>query len=185
MNSILLKTMGGDNIQRSFLKFKLPDAEDRGYGDGRIPFAGIPAGPEENTYRRSTPRKTAMVLCYPGLEQPSGIRRDSWKTSLTYTDDKQQYISLDITNLVKKLVHQVVENYGLMVKDAYELSGYTEYLCFRLRQWHLKKCVRRSRFPYVNNSGLEDYWSYHSQDAGRAGEVHVNDYNGNLILIRE
>jgi len=35
---------------------------------------------------------------------------------------------------------------------------------------------------FVNNAGLEDYWSYHSQSAGRAGTGSVNDYSGNLVF---
>ena len=42
----------------------------------------------------------------------------------------------------------------------------------------------RIDITYANYSGLEDFWNYHSQDAGRAGTVHVNDFNGNLILER-
>ncbi len=38
-------------------------------------------------------------------------------------------------------------------------------------------------FTYVNNTGLEDYWTYHSQDAGRAGTGYINDYNGGLTFI--
>ncbi len=37
----------------------------------------------------------------------------------------------------------------------------------------------------MNYSGLEDYWTYHSQEVGRAGTVHVNDYNGNLIMVHD
>lgn len=35
---------------------------------------------------------------------------------------------------------------------------------------------------YVNATGLEDTWTYHSQSVGRAGTISVNDYNGNLVL---
>lgn len=35
---------------------------------------------------------------------------------------------------------------------------------------------------YVNSTGLENTWTYHSQSVGRAGTVSVNDYNGNLVL---
>ena len=38
---------------------------------------------------------------------------------------------------------------------------------------------------YVNYSGLESFWTYHSQSAGRAGTIHINDYTGNLILEHE
>lgn len=36
---------------------------------------------------------------------------------------------------------------------------------------------------YVNNSGLESYWTYHSQDVRRAGTGYTNDYNGNVIFV--
>ncbi|HPG58609.1 MAG TPA: DNRLRE domain-containing protein, partial [Candidatus Wallbacteria bacterium] len=36
---------------------------------------------------------------------------------------------------------------------------------------------------YRNTIGLEDYWTYHSQSAGRAGSGHVNDYTGNLVFV--
>ena len=35
---------------------------------------------------------------------------------------------------------------------------------------------------YVNQTGLQEFWSYHQQSAGRAGTGHVNDYTGNLTL---
>ena len=37
----------------------------------------------------------------------------------------------------------------------------------------------------MNYSGLEGFWTYHSQSAGRAGTIHINDYTGNLILEHE
>lgn len=38
---------------------------------------------------------------------------------------------------------------------------------------------------YVNNSGLEGYWTYHSQDVVRAGTSYVNDYTRNLVFIEQ
>jgi RHS repeat-associated protein len=38
---------------------------------------------------------------------------------------------------------------------------------------------------YINNCGLEGYWSYRSQDVGRAGTGHVNEYTGNLVFIHD
>ncbi|MBS6475687.1 MAG: RHS repeat protein, partial [Clostridiales bacterium] len=35
---------------------------------------------------------------------------------------------------------------------------------------------------YRNNKGLESYWTYHGQSAGRAGVGQVNDYTGNLVF---
>lgn len=36
---------------------------------------------------------------------------------------------------------------------------------------------------YINGTGIEDYWTYHSQSVGRAGTISINDHNGNLTLI--
>lgn len=36
---------------------------------------------------------------------------------------------------------------------------------------------------YIDNSGLRDYLSYHTQDIGRAGTAYTNDSSGNLILL--
>ena len=35
---------------------------------------------------------------------------------------------------------------------------------------------------YIDNSGIENYWTYNSQDVDRAGTGYVNDYNGNLVF---
>ena len=181
-DSMLLKTMGGDNIQRSFLKFKLPT----------LKIGDMVTGACLSLVSLQDQKKTHTVEVHR-VKQPWSSATLDWNNrpvydeliedQLTYTDDKQQYISLDITNLVKSW-YIGGENYGLMVKDAYELSGYTEYLASDCDN-AFKEMRPQIRISYVNNSGLEDYWSYHSQDAGRAGEVHVNDYNGNLILIRD
>ena len=37
---------------------------------------------------------------------------------------------------------------------------------------------------YRNTSGLEDYWDYTSLSAGRAGTAYVNNYSGNLTVVR-
>ncbi len=36
---------------------------------------------------------------------------------------------------------------------------------------------------YVEQSGLNDYWTYHSHSAGNAGVGYVNDYTGNLTFV--
>ena len=38
-------------------------------------------------------------------------------------------------------------------------------------------------FYYRNVNGLEDYQSFHEQQAGRAGCGYTNDFNGNLVWI--
>lgn len=36
---------------------------------------------------------------------------------------------------------------------------------------------------YVNNTGVEDYWTYKTVDLGRSGSVLVSDYNGSLTYV--
>ena len=38
---------------------------------------------------------------------------------------------------------------------------------------------------YRNQTGIEDYQTYHTQSIGRAGTVYTNDYNGNLVLTHQ
>ena len=35
---------------------------------------------------------------------------------------------------------------------------------------------------YVNNKGLEDRWTYHTQSLGAAGTSYVNDFSGSLVI---
>ena len=117
--SMLLKTMGGDNIQRSFLKFKLPTLK---IGD-MVTSACL------SLVSLQDQKKTHTVEVHR-VKQPWSSTTLDWNNrpvydeliedQLTYTDDKQQYISLDITNLVKSW-YIGGENYGLMVKDAFTI----------------------------------------------------------------
>ena len=40
-------------------------------------------------------------------------------------------------------------------------------------------------FYYRNTSGIEDYWSYHEQSAGRAGTGYTNDFTGNQVFVHD
>ncbi|SHH28624.1 DNRLRE domain-containing protein [Clostridium grantii] len=89
-----------------------------------------------------------------------------------------QYFSWDVTAMVKEW-HSTGTNYGYMLKNHDESTGYTEY---RSSDTTIPEARPQIVISYVNNSGLEDYWTYHSQTVGRAGTGFVNDYNGNLIF---
>ncbi len=38
---------------------------------------------------------------------------------------------------------------------------------------------------YVNNSGVEDYWTYQTVDLGRSGCAYIGDYNGTFTYIHD
>ncbi len=101
------------------------------------------------------------------------------------TSDTRKDNRFDITSIVKDW-YTNGKNYGVMIKeekeanvttgtDAYFYSANTSgtYINYR------PKII----IAYRNQTGIEEYLSYHHQSVGRAGEVYTNDYNGNLTLI--
>ena len=100
-----------------------------------------------------------------------------------YQTDEADQQGFDITNLVKDW-YMNGKNYGLMVKDHTETGHYTEYASADIHE-DFASLRPHILIRYVNYSGLESFWTYHSQSAGRAGTIHINDYTGNLILEHE
>jgi RHS repeat-associated protein len=94
-------------------------------------------------------------------------------------DTGDKWYSFDITSIAKDWYSQEI-NKGLMLKGKSETVGVTEFLSSDYSD-SLGRPVVWIR--YVDFAGLEDYWTYHSQDVARAGTGYINDYNGNLIFI--
>ena len=119
------------------------------------------------------PSYNSTILDYNTISRTNGVTR-SW----------------DITTAVKKWYDGRLDyNNGLLLKAAVE-SGtdnqrracaayYSEVYSGTAAQ---KPAIE---ITYRNQLGLEDYWSYLSFGAGRAGTVSVNNYTGNLVLVRD
>lgn len=180
--SIILKTMGGDEVQRSFIRFELPEMKT---GDMVVSARLVLVSLAEDNKERTV--EVHKVLHAWNSNSINWYNKPLYSETIEdlccYKGDKQKYITMDITRMVKDW-YQNGGNYGLMLKDDYELSGYTKFLSSDCDNGY-QDMRPRIDISYVNYSGLEDYWTYHSQDAGRAGTVHVNDYNGNLIMIHD
>lgn len=180
--STILKTMGGDEIQRSFIRFELPEIKS---GDMVVNAKLVLVSLAQDNAERTV--EVHRVLHAWNSNSINWYNKPLYSETIEdlcrYKGDKQKYITMDITRMVKDW-YQNGGNYGLMLKDDYELSGYTEFLSSDCDNGY-QNMRPRIDISYVNYSGLEDYWSYHSQDVGRAGTVHVNDYNGNLIMIHD
>ena len=180
--SILLKTMGGDEVQRSFVRFELPEIET---GDmvinARLVLVSLAEDGKERTVEVHKVLQAWNSDSINWYNKP--LYSETVEDLCRYTGKQQRYVTLDITRMVKDW-YQNGGNYGLMFKDQMELSGYTEFLSSDCDSGY-EDMRPRIDISYVNYSGLEDYWTYHSQDVGRAGTVHVNDYNGNLILVHD
>ncbi|HJV17610.1 MAG TPA: DNRLRE domain-containing protein, partial [Bacillales bacterium] len=89
----------------------------------------------------------------------------------------------DITNIAKQW-YTSQQNYGLMLKANDESGNYTEFYSSDVSGTYAGYRPI-AIFDYLNNTGLEDYWTYHSQDVGRAGTGYVNDYSGNLVFTHD
>lgn len=96
-----------------------------------------------------------------------------------------KYYTWDITQTVDKWF---MENtcYGIMLKTPDNFMR--EYA--RASFWSSANTADKPSRPviditYINMVGLEDYWTYHSQNAGLAGNGYVNDFTGNLTTVFE
>lgn len=90
-----------------------------------------------------------------------------------------QSFYLDITSLVKSWFLSG-NNYGVALKGDDSSTGYAEFASSDYNNNNARPLIA---INYVNNLGLESYWTYHSQDVHRAGTGYVNDYNGNLVFV--
>ncbi|WP_270563050.1 DNRLRE domain-containing protein [Clostridium beijerinckii] len=100
----------------------------------------------------------------------------------TLDSSSKDWIKWDITNIAKEWYNS--GNNGLVLKTENEYAGYTEFLSSDIDNDY-KEYRPVASFHYVSNSGLENYWTYHSTSAGRTGTAYVNDYNGNLVYVHE
>ena len=97
----------------------------------------------------------------------------------------RKYNSFNLTNLVKKW-YSGTANFGVMIRSADEDTGtlrYYEYVSSEVDYAPTEHPYLS--IVYVNSSGLESMWSYHSQSAGRAGSTYVNDYTGALTIVHD
>lgn len=95
--------------------------------------------------------------------------------------------SWDITTLVDDW-YTTGNNHGVMLKynseDAYYGNKIAKF-CSALRTGFTDNTAVYPviHFRYINMSGLEDYWTYHTLDAGAAGTAYINDFTGNLTIV--
>ncbi len=103
-----------------------------------------------------------------------------------YNNQCKQY-NFNITSVAKEW-YTTGNNYGVMIKEHMEANNSTENNAYFISAdttsaWYEGRPV--VQIIYRNQTGLEDYLSYHVQNLGRAGTVYTNDYNGNLTWVHE
>lgn len=105
---------------------------------------------------------------------------DSNVADYNIVSGSSKWVSWDVTEIAKSW-YTTGNNYGLMLKSANESVANSSFWSSDMHDEYTG-ARPKVQIKYVNNSGLEDYWTYHSQDVGRAGTGYVNDYNGNLVF---
>lgn len=100
-------------------------------------------------------------------------------------DTKKTMVSWDITGIASQWFNGTLDNHGVLVypqdPDEWALTDFVSPQNTGYGSGALPILV----IHYREACGLEDYWSYSTQDCGRYGKGYVNNYNGNLVYIHE
>lgn len=108
-------------------------------------------------------------------------------TDNTFPGSTLSYDSYNVTKLVNKW-HNGSTNYGILLKlhdEEVEVSSSKQVYYFAKQSKYYGSVSKFVEITYRNATGLEDYWSYTTQDFGRYGTGYVNNYNGNLVYVHD
>ncbi len=91
------------------------------------------------------------------------------------------HYDFDISKAVKKWYEGSV-NYGILLRAENETAR--ALACFIATDNTYYPAYRPLLYvQYLNNRGLESYWTYHEIPIGDSGTLYVNDYTGNPVII--
>ena len=111
----------------------------------------------------------------------SGGTKGAYSTMLDYAVlnilSEGDYISWDITSLVKEWYDGTASNYGVAFQS---MEDYNIDALFTSENASSNR--PRLMINYRDMKGLESYWSFTSQNAGLAGTGYVNNATGNLVF---
>ena len=101
--------------------------------------------------------------------------------SISFTCEPSETMNWDITGLVK---HWYAENnnFGLALKAGAANNKFTEFFSSEIADASIRPVAT---ITYTNAASIESTWSYHQQNAGKAGTGYVNDFNGNLVIVHD
>ncbi len=91
-------------------------------------------------------------------------------------------MSFDITNLYREWYladnHGGGLNHGIALKC---IPNSQKYFALKSPRTGTKSKKPLMTVNYISHAGLESWWKYESQSAGRAGTTHVDLFNGNVV----
>lgn len=166
-------------FNRAFIKFNLPN---------NLTSADVIINAAMDLYLNKENRNGSQINVHK-VTSNWDSKTVTWQNQPSYESKIDNYeiinsagatkYSLDITRMVKEW-YTTGSNYGLMLKYNNENEPFSEFVSSDSQIGYQYARPKITLF-YVNKAGLENYWTYHSQSAGRAGTSYVNDFNGNLI----
>lgn len=178
-------------ITRIYVKFKLPDLPDCSIVTGAalvLQQCGSDSVGESN-----------FIYAYDCGSSAWESSTITWNNQPMNKTDLSSYTVLDYQQY-RKNENNLTEPYEFNItkaaKNWYEngvnngimLASYNESVTVRSEFCSSEYSTNSAYFPsvyvaYVNNTGVEDYWTYKTVDLGRSGSVLVSDYNGSLTYV--
>ncbi|MBR3767092.1 MAG: DNRLRE domain-containing protein, partial [Clostridia bacterium] len=170
---------------RAYLKFNFPDLPHCGVitnvqlalvqlgydpGNGVTNHMVVYESPSPQNYQTLTWNNQPSLASQPIVDYTVFRSGDSGSVS---------YI-LDITKIAKKWFEEGVNN-GLFLASANENSTWRSTIY--TSNYTANNAYPKILISYIDNKGLEDYWSYETIDMGRSGTAYVNQYNGLLTYV--
>lgn len=180
-------------VNRSLIKFELPEI-----GTGSeiiqafINLTGYPSSTatDENnkliSLHRITETWTESSANWKNMSEKYDKKiealAESGRSSIKNNTITPSYTFGDITHLVKKWYRDTPNN-GVLIKSVNEKYEDENYPAFFSKDNHLEGGNPKPIFElaYRNQTGLEEYLDYKSQDFG-GGTSYINTYNGNMIM---
>ncbi len=101
--------------------------------------------------------------------------------SVSASDTAEIYLNFDVTSCMQRWYEDSSTNYGIVLQSATEsLDGFTTFIS-------ADDVIFSTTNPsfyitYYDTKGLESRWAFAVQDAGTAGTVYVNLYNGRPVV---
>lgn len=172
---------GRSDVRRAFLRFHLPEIQP---GDMVINAQMMVVSVDgDNALRRLHLHRVVQEwepdhLCW--YNKP--IYEEQILDTYQYYANEAKALTFGITDLVKDW-YENGENFGVLLKSGHETKDMETILLGPGTHEGVDDLRPQIVVTYVSYSGLEGYWTYHSQSVNRAGVAYVNDYNGNLVYV--
>ena len=137
---------------------------------------------------------------YSALNMPKlhlsahALNSDTWTWNTSYNaktidyatvseNTQGQWISWNLTSVAKQWYDGTAANNGIVLKAINE-SSMTSSAAANARFYNTSANPPKFIVHYRSAVGLEDYYTYHAQDIGRAGTGYVMDYTGFMTLVK-